>query len=108
MSEEIKKEIKEEVFESYPPSALAASQSSFSSPFSNPTAALPSQGSAPHVQAAEYELKEPGAVYTCGNCTKEIFLTSSSPLQCPSCEHLTGSSSVFYKIRTQATTYDTI
>lgn len=51
---------------------------------------------------------EPGALYTCGNCAKEIFLTAGSPMQCPSCEHLTGSSSVFYKIRTQATTYDTI
>lgn len=55
-----------------------------------------------------FEAKEPGALYTCASCTKEVYLTSSSPMQCPACEHVTGSSSVFYKIRTMATTYDTI
>lgn len=51
---------------------------------------------------------EPGATYICANCTAQLRLTASSALQCPTCEHLTGSSTVFYKIRTTATTYDTI
>lgn len=49
-----------------------------------------------------------GSLYVCANCTAEITLTSTSALRCPNCEHLTGSSTVFYKVRTQATTYDTI
>eukprot|EP00796_Vickermania_ingenoplastis_P012937 gene12937-8793_t len=69
---------------------------------------LSSSGGGAYATLDAFEPVEPGAVYTCGNCTREIFLTAGSPMQCPSCEHITGSSSVFYKIRTQATTYDTI
>lgn len=54
------------------------------------------------------EVMQPGAEYTCASCTRRLFLSSDSPMQCPSCEHLTGSSSIFYKVRTEATTYDTI
>ncbi|CCW59821.1 unnamed protein product [Phytomonas sp. EM1] len=49
-----------------------------------------------------------GTVYICANCTTHVTLTPSSALCCATCEHLTGSSTVFYKVRTQATTYDTI
>lgn len=51
---------------------------------------------------------EMGALYICANCTTQLRLGQSSTLQCPHCEHITGSSTVFYKVRTQATTYDTI
>ncbi|CCW67206.1 unnamed protein product [Phytomonas sp. Hart1] len=55
------------------------------------------------------EEEEPiGTVYICANCTTHVTLTPSSTLRCTTCEHLTGSSTVFYKVRTQATTYDTI
>lgn len=106
---EIKEEIKQEAPDSYSPShppPLQPSSPSASFLFSDST--LPFQGALPFTNTTEYELKEPGAMYTCANCTREIYLTASSPIQCPSCEHLTGSSMVFYKIRTQATTYDTI
>ncbi|EPY31027.1 RNA polymerase subunit [Strigomonas culicis] len=54
------------------------------------------------------EVEETGVTYICGNCTTQVHLTRSAALQCPSCEYLTGSSTVFYKLRTRATTYDTI
>lgn len=50
----------------------------------------------------------PAAIYICANCTARVTLTANSQLKCATCEHLTGSSTVFYKVRTEATTYDTI
>lgn len=96
----VKQEVKDELMHSNPAmvgSHPTASSTYFSMPRGNEES-----------QLDEFEMKAPGATYTCANCTKEIFLTAESPMQCPACEHLTGSSSVFYKIRTQATTYDTI
>lgn len=49
-----------------------------------------------------------GTVYTCGNCTSPLFFTPENRLTCPTCSHITGASSVFYKIRTEPTVYDTI
>ncbi|CAD2215267.1 hypothetical protein AGDE_02680 [Angomonas deanei] len=54
------------------------------------------------------EEEDTGAIYYCANCTGTVRLASRGELQCPSCQHLTGSSTVFYKIRTVPTTYDTI
>ncbi|KEG12246.1 DNA-directed RNA polymerase subunit RPB12 [Trypanosoma grayi] len=48
------------------------------------------------------------ALYTCANCTRVVALSPSSQLMCTHCVHRTGSSTVFYKLRTQPTTYDTI
>ncbi|EAN95317.1 putative DNA-directed RNA polymerase 2, RPB12 subunit [Trypanosoma cruzi] len=52
--------------------------------------------------------RESMTLYTCANCTRVVALTQSSQLMCTHCVHRTGSSTVFYKLRTQPTTYDTI
>lgn len=60
---------------------------------------------APEVQAPA---APPATIYICANCTARVTLTANSQLKCATCEHLTGSSTVFYKVRTEPTTYDTI
>lgn len=52
--------------------------------------------------------EEEGTLYVCGNCTAQLYLKPDSRLLCPNCSHITGASTVFYKIRTEPTTYDTI
>ncbi|ESL07035.1 hypothetical protein TRSC58_05282 [Trypanosoma rangeli SC58] len=52
--------------------------------------------------------QESMTLYTCANCTRVVALSQSSQLMCTHCVHRTGSSTVFYKLRTQPTTYDTI
>ncbi|CAJ16061.1 hypothetical protein, conserved [Trypanosoma brucei brucei TREU927] len=54
------------------------------------------------------EDEEPMTLYTCANCTRVVALCPSSQLMCTHCVHRTGSSTVFYKVRQQPTTYDTI
>lgn len=51
---------------------------------------------------------EAGTLYVCGNCTAQLYFKPDSRLLCPNCSHITGASTVFYKIRTEPTTYDTI
>ncbi|KPA75354.1 RNA polymerase subunit putative (RPB) [Leptomonas pyrrhocoris] len=51
---------------------------------------------------------EEGTLYVCGNCTAQLYFRPDSRLLCPNCSHITGASTVFYKIRTESTTYDTI
>ncbi|KAH9601094.1 RNA polymerase archaeal subunit P/eukaryotic subunit RPABC4 [Trypanosoma melophagium] len=53
-------------------------------------------------------LQDTMTLYTCANCTRVVALGPSSQLMCTHCVHRTGSSTVFYKMRTQPTTYDTI
>ncbi|KAL7698631.1 RNA polymerase subunit [Lotmaria passim] len=52
--------------------------------------------------------EEEGTLYVCGNCTAQLYFKPDSRLLCPNCSHITGASTVFYKIRTEPTTYDTI
>ncbi|CBZ33689.1 RNA polymerase subunit, putative [Leishmania donovani] len=49
-----------------------------------------------------------GTLYVCGNCTAQLYFKPDSRLVCPICSHITGASTVFYKIRTEPTTYDTV
>ncbi|KAK7202181.1 DNA-directed RNA polymerase 2, RPB12 subunit [Novymonas esmeraldas] len=49
-----------------------------------------------------------GTLYVCGSCTAQLYFKSDSRLLCPICSHITGASTVFYKIRTEPTTYDTV
>ncbi|KPI88801.1 putative DNA-directed RNA polymerase 2 RPB12 subunit [Leptomonas seymouri] len=49
-----------------------------------------------------------GTLYVCGNCTAQLYFRPDSRLLCPNCSHITGASTVFYKIRTEPTTYDTV
>ncbi|CAG9573125.1 putative RNA polymerase subunit [Leishmania major strain Friedlin] len=49
-----------------------------------------------------------GTLYICGNCTAQLYFKPDSRLVCPICSHITGASTVFYKIRTEPTTYDTV
>ncbi|CAJ1008095.1 hypothetical protein Q4I28_003408 [Leishmania naiffi] len=49
-----------------------------------------------------------GTLYVCGNCTAQLYFKPDSRLLCPICSHITGVSTVFYKIRTEPTMYDTI
>ncbi|KAG5479975.1 hypothetical protein LSCM1_06394 [Leishmania martiniquensis] len=49
-----------------------------------------------------------GTLYVCGNCTAQLYFKPDSRLVCPICSHITGASTVFYKIRTEPTVYDTI
>lgn len=52
--------------------------------------------------------EEEGTLYVCGNCTAQLYFKPDSRLLCPNCSHITGASTVFYKIRTEPTTYDTM
>ncbi|KAG5480689.1 hypothetical protein CUR178_05824 [Leishmania enriettii] len=49
-----------------------------------------------------------GTLYICGNCTAQLYFKPDSRLLCPICSHITGASTVFYKIRSEPTMYDTV
>ncbi|KAG5506418.1 hypothetical protein JKF63_05921 [Porcisia hertigi] len=49
-----------------------------------------------------------GTLYVCGSCTAQLYFNPDSRLLCPICSHITGASTVFYKIRTEPTLYDTV
>lgn len=73
------------------------------------TATYPTQDTVATAAAATtYFGDGEGALYACGNCTTQLYFKADSRLLCPNCSHITGGSSMFYKIRMEPTTYDTI
>lgn len=46
-------------------------------------------------------------VYRCAACCQEQPIPKTGELLCHFCSHQTGSSKVFFKVRSEKTTYDT-
>ena len=58
----------------------------------------------PKAQPAAAQQQDP--LYVCAVCLREQVLKKESYLMCIYCAHETGTSKVFFKKRTEATTYE--